>query len=636
LKSNSFTTLYALLKGDLRARIGSLVLVFVLAAVTAFGQKAPILLLEPLFSRVLFRTEAAAQPAASAVGAMGSVKQQVLDRIFGPLDAPVDRMTALWNVALILITLALISAVAEYAFNWLSRRVALLMVLDLRQRLAKHLVGLSMRYHGERRFGDILSRVSNDVGATLESVMVLLKDCTQQPLLVVGSLGVAFVLAPLPTLVVIGLLPLIAIPISILGRKVRKRGRKSLATLGASVEVLTQIFTGIRTVKAFRAEERELARYRLINAEYFRAAMKKVRAMASIEAWTTLISNVGLAFLLLFVVWLNERFDLFQNPGQMGGFFVAISLVYGHVKRVTNSITKVQESAGAADRLREVLAEPVDIVQREGAQRIESLGKGLVFEQVSFTYPTGERPALEELTLQIRPGETLALVGHSGAGKTTLVDLIARFIDPSQGRVTADGRDLRDLTLDSWSGMYAMVGQVPFLFHASVLENIRYGKPRATMAEVEAAARAANIHDHIATLPQGYDTLVGDQGARLSGGQRQRITIARAILKGAPLLLLDEATSALDSESEAVVQEALDHLMQDRTVIVIAHRLTTIRNADRIAVLEQGRLVELGKHEELLARRGAYARLHEMQFKRSGPAAGAPAAGAWDVSEASL
>jgi ABC-type multidrug transport system fused ATPase/permease subunit len=215
----------------------------------------------------------------------------------------------------------------------------------------------------------------------------------------------------------------------------------------------------------------------------------------------------------------------------------------------------------------------------------------------------------------VHPGETLALVGPSGAGKTTTVDLLARFIDVSSGRITVDGHDLRELTLGSWTGLYAMVGQVPFLFHANVRENILYGKPGASQGEVEAAARAAHIHDFIVSLPKGYDTIVGDQGARLSGGQRQRITIARAILKGAPLLLLDEATSALDSESEAEVQKALDELMKERTVIVIAHRLSTIRDADRIAVLDQGRLVELGSHTELIAKAGHYARLYAMQFR---------------------
>jgi ABC-type multidrug transport system fused ATPase/permease subunit len=255
----------------------------------------------------------------------------------------------------------------------------------------------------------------------------------------------------------------------------------------------------------------------------------------------------------------------------------------------------------------------VDVVERPEAQAITHIQRGLRFEHLSFTYPGGEAPALRELELEVRPGETLALVGPSGAGKSTLVDLVARFVDPSAGRITVDGVDLRDLKLKDWNALYAMVGQVPFLFHSTIGENIAYGKPGASQAEIEGAARAAHIHDFILTLPEGYRTNVADMGTRLSGGQRQRITIARALLKGAPLLLLDEATSALDSASEAEVQKALDELMKEKTVLVVAHRLSTIQRADRIAVLEHGRLVELGAHAELLSKNGVYARLWALQ-----------------------
>jgi len=627
LKSSSFRGLYRLLRDEVRPRLPALLCVFGLASLTAFSQKAPILLIEPLLQRVLFAPPAeqalaaaakqAANPTGGALGWMSELKQSATDAVFGPVGQPLATGDALAIVLGLIAGFALIAAISEYLFNWLSRRVGLTLIIGMRLRLARHLLGLSMRYHGERRFGDLLSRISNDVGTTLQSVNVILKDCTQLPLLVLGSLLVAFFTAPLPTLSVILVLPLIAAPIAVLGRRVRKRSTKSLSSLGASVQVLTQMFSGIRTVKAFRAEERELARYAKVNDEYLSISMRMVRAIASIEAWTALLSNLGLGLLLALVVWLNGGAEkrLFHNPGEMGAFLLAIALIYGHVKRLTNSIGKVQEAAGAADRLQALLDEPLDITERPGAHAIESLGKGLRFEHVSFTYPGSDKPALVEVDLEVRAGEVLALVGASGAGKSTLVDLIARFIDPNEGRLSVDGRDLRDLTLDSWTHQYAMVGQVPFLFHASILENIRYGRPEATQAEVEDAARAANIHAFIDGLPEKYATQVGDTGTRLSGGQRQRITIARAILKGAPLLLLDEATSALDSESEAVVQEALDHLMSGRTVIVIAHRLSTIRNADRIAVLDGGRLVELGSHGELLAKRGAYWRLHSVQFQ---------------------
>jgi subfamily B ATP-binding cassette protein MsbA len=598
----------ALLEPYARKHAGGLALVLLFGALNAAAEGLPLALMQPLFS-VLFPDE---NQVGGGTRQARDLFQWIQPRAQAWTGLADERLALLVTVVAIAFLLGIVASATMWATTFYSRRASYQMVVDLRVDVARHLMGLSLRYHGSRRFGDLLSRVSSDVTTVLEAINVALKGFVLEPLQALAFLAVAFYHAPLPTAVIVFVLPLAAVPISKLFRRVRKGSKKSLSSLGDSVQSLSQMFQGVRTVKAFGGEERELAGYRQLSQEYLRSSMRMVRAIALSHAWAALYSATGVALIVLAFGVLRLRYGYFQGAEM----FILLGSIAGMaqaVKNVTKTWTKVQESVGASERLHEVLEEPVDVVERPDARPIGRIERGIRFEKLSFTYPGGEAPALRELELEIRPGETLALVGPSGAGKSTLVDLVARFVDPSEGRVAVDGVDLRDLKLKDWNALYAMVGQVPFLFHSTIGENIAYGRPEASQAEIEAAARAAHIHDFIQTLPDGYRTNVADMGTRLSGGQRQRITIARALLKKAPLLLLDEATSALDSASEAEVQKALDTLMQEKTVLVVAHRLSTIQRADRIAVLEHGRLVELGTHAELLSRNGVYARLWALQ-----------------------
>jgi subfamily B ATP-binding cassette protein MsbA len=601
-----------------------LVAVAALGTLASIGVAGAVVLIEPLWATLFpgakSLTEGATGGAAVAdvadeagpvvTEAIASLARLLVDT---PAGEDPSRFGMLGAAALVLVVLAVVSSAAEWGFVMLSRWVAFRIVIDLRVRIVRHLMGLSMRYHGRRSFGDVLSRIGQDVQNTLLALDVALKELVQEPAQALAFLALAFAHAPggldwtlLPVLVVV------ALPMAVLSKRVRKRSKRSLNELGASVQVLSQMFIGIRTVKAFRAEQREIAAYERQSETYLGTSMRMVRAIASTKAFTAFFSLAGFAVIL---VALGLAVDGLENDqmSHLAIFVVSIAQFYTKVRRITNTVTRVQESMGASQRLEEILAEQPDLVERTGARATVELGSGVRLDGVTFRYAPDEAPALSDVTLELRTGETLALVGQSGAGKSTLMDLVARFVDPTEGRVTVGGVDLRDFTLDAWTRTFAMVDQAPFLFHTTIRENLRYARPDATDAEIEAATRAAHIHDFVVALPQGYDTDVEDGGARLSGGQRQRLAIARALLKQAPLLLLDEATSALDSQSERAVQQALDRLMEGRTALVIAHRLSTIRNATRIAVLDGGRLVEIGSHDELLAKGGAYARLHALQ-----------------------
>ncbi|MEE9128286.1 MAG: ABC transporter ATP-binding protein [Planctomycetota bacterium] len=507
------------------------------------------------------------------------------------------------------VLLGVVGSLAVYGINVLARYFAIKIVVDLRDRVARHILKLPMRFFAKRRVGDLISSITNDTTVLGRSFTLASDNIVADPLFLLFNFLILVTYAPDLWWAYLLLLPIMALPILRIGRRVRKSSSKSLAALGDSTEAMSQMLGGIKTVKAFQLEKQRQAEFEGSNALYLSRTKRMLRAKALSQGLLYFCYMLAFGGLIFVLGWWVINGD--YQPQLLPMIVFPFASSYTNVKRLCRAYNVLMESIGALDSVESILRVAPDQAALEIGVAVDEVRGDVVFDNVSFAYE--DEPVLRNVSFRVKAGQTVALVGPSGAGKSTTVDVLARFHDPISGRVLVDGRDLRDIRLQSYRRHLAVVSQQPFLFNTTIYDNILCGRPDASEDEVKAAASKAQIHDFIQTLPHGYQSLCGERGSNLSGGQMQRITIARAILRNPSILLLDEAMSALDSASEEAVQSALSNLMQDRTSFIIAHRLATVRDADLILVMDEGRVVESGTHQELTKKSGLYSRLSELQ-----------------------
>jgi subfamily B ATP-binding cassette protein MsbA len=496
-----------------------------------------------------------------------------------------------------------------YLMSYIGQRV----IIDIREAVYRQLQRLSLAYFDKRQTGVIMSSVTNDVSALQVALVESMVEMVTEAMVLIGSLGSMFFLHWKLSLLTLITMPLVLQAINTFGKKLRKAGRILQERTADITAILQETISGIRVIKSFAREDYEIDRFKQENFFNFRAQMKTSQLMATLTPVIEFLSAIGVTV----IIWYGGMEVINGNltSGALIAFLIYVVNLANPVKRLSRVYGNIQRSLAAADRVFEILDTKPDIEDMPGAVELPVVEGCVALQHLSFAYSPGQF-ALRDVSLEVKPGQTVAIVGPSGAGKTTIANLLPRFYEATEGSILVDGKDIRTVKMQSLREQIGIVPQETVLFNGTVYDNILYGRLNATHDEVIAAAKAANAHNFIDRMPDKYDTQIGERGAKLSGGQRQRISIARAILKDPRILILDEATSALDTESEKLVQQALDKLMIGRTSFVIAHRLSTVQRADMIVVLDKGRIVEQGTHSELLASGGLYSTLYQVQFRK--------------------
>ncbi len=525
------------------------------------------------------------------------VTNEFVDPWLPKMGRPIDWRQFLGGLLFLPILVALrgfCGYLSTYCLSWVSEHV----VNDLRCDVLEKLSGLSLDFFNRATMGDLITRVNGDTGMLQRCLSLGIADLVQQPVTLFGLIIALTVMDPQLTVLALLFVPLCVVPVILLGRKVRKSTTRGWGESISQSSLLVEILSGIRVVKAFGLESLQVRRFRKISRGVLHFTLKTVRAREQINPIIETVSMLGLGLLILYIVQQQKRID------DVVGYLTGVIIIYTPIKKISGLHILFQQTRIGVERLTHILAEQPTIQESPQARPVPGFHHSIRFENVDFSY--GNATVLHDISLEIPRGQKLGVAGESGSGKSTLLNLIFRFYDPTAGAIRFDGLDLREARIDDLRQQMALVSQEVVLFNETVAENIAYGKPGATRGEIEAAARAAFAHDFISQMPQGYDTPVGERGVTLSGGQRQRLAIARAFIRNAPLLVLDEATASLDSQAEAEVQTAIERLEENRTVICVAHRLSTLAKMDRIIVLSRGQIVEQGAFDELLRRGGMF------------------------------